>query len=179
MSVEIERRFLIADDAALEDALAEACGERIVQAYVPTADESVVVRVRVATTSSGREARLTLKGPSAGASRLEFEYPVPVEDAERMLAALCLRPPLEKTRHRVPVGGRTWEVDVFAGANAGLVIAEVELEREDARLERPPWVGAEVTGDPRLQNASLQRRPLADWPARERRALLGTLEATR
>jgi len=102
---------------------------------------------------------ITIKGASTGASRSEWEYEIPAADADAMLA-ICEPPVLEKTRHRVEVGGRTWEVDVFAGANTGLVMAEIELEAEDAEIEMPPWAGTEVTDDPRYYNANLLRSPM-------------------
>jgi len=153
MGVEIERKFLVRDRAVLGDV--EGIPYR--QGYLSTkADRTVRVR------RAGSHAFITVKGRSAGATRAEFEYEIPVADAEAMLA-LCIPPLIEKVRHRVAHGGRTWEVDIFGGANEGLVVAEVELPSADAAVEMPPWVGAEVTGDPRYFNANLVTHPFRDW----------------
>ena len=154
MGQEIERKFLVAGEAWR--ALGEGTPFR--QGYL-TADAARSVRVRIA----GAQGFLTVKGPSVGAARLEFEYEIPVADAEAMLDALCARPLIEKTRYRIPSGGLIWEVDEFAGDNAGLVVAEVELEHEDQEVVLPDWVGAEVTGDPRYFNASLVAQPYKEW----------------
>jgi CYTH domain-containing protein len=153
MAEEIERKFLVRGDG-WRDAPATAYR----QGYLSTTAERTV-RVRVA----GETAKLTVKGASRGATRAEFEYEIPVEDAEAMLEGLCERPLIEKRRHRVPYGGLTWEVDEFFGENRGLVVAEVELEREDQEFEKPPWVGSEVTADPRYFNANLVRHPFRRW----------------
>jgi CYTH domain-containing protein len=155
MPQEIERKFLVTSDAWQRPG---APGERYRQGYL-SVDPGRTVRVRVA----GDNAFLTVKGPSAGAARAEYEYPIPVAHAEEMLDRLCLRPLIEKTRHRVEHGGLTWEIDVFAGDNAGLVVAEVELDDEHQAIDLPPWAGREVTGDGRYANASLVTRPYATW----------------
>lgn len=106
---------------------------------------------------------LTLKAGVSSGTRQEFEWPIPAEDGEALLERLAPRPPIEKTRHYVRDRGRVWEVDVFEGRNAGLVIVETELERIDEPVELPPWVGPEVTDDPRLTNNALYRHSFADW----------------
>lgn len=146
---EIERKFIVQDGswrAAARDAT------RIRQAYLRTDDEATV-RVRV---REGRPATLTVKSQAAGLTRLEFEYEIPVADAEAMLA-LKQGTVVEKVRHLVPFGGLTWEVDVFEGAHAGLVIAEVELSSATQAVALPSWVGLEVTGDPAYYNNALAR----------------------
>lgn len=157
MGREIERKFLVTGDAwrAAADA-----GTVMQQGYLSTEPDRTV-RVRRA----GEQAWLTIKGRAAGATRAEFEYAIPVADAAELLD-LCEPVVIAKTRYRVAHAGRTWEVDVFAGENAPLVLAEVELESEDAVVERPGWVGAEVTDDHRYHNASLSREPYARWPER-------------
>jgi adenylate cyclase len=154
MGCEIERKFLVANDRWRQ---AADGGTSIRQGYLSTAPERVV-RVRLA----GDLAWLTIKGAGDGAVRPEFEYPVPPTDGAALLA-LCEPGLVVKTRYRVRHAGRTWEVDVFGGANAPLAVAEVELERADAAVELPDWVGAEVTGDPRYHNANLARNPYNRW----------------
>jgi CYTH domain-containing protein len=151
MGTEIERKFLVKSDAWKA---AAAPGVRYRQGYL-CSDKERTVRVRV----SGDQAWLTIKGLTRGSSRPEFEYPVPLQDGQQMLD-LCERPLLEKTRHRVDHGGLTWEVDVFEGDNAGLVLAEVELERADQPIDLPPWAGLEVTDDPRYYNVNLAKHPM-------------------
>ena len=112
--------------------------------------------------TSGRD-YLTVKGVSVGARRSEYEYEIPRADAEAMLDELCERPLIEKTRRKIPFAGLVWEVDEFAGENAGLVVAEVELEDETQEVALPEWVGEEVTGDPRYFNANLIARPFKTW----------------
>jgi len=155
MPVEIERKFLVTGDAWRQ---AVARSERFRQGYLATTASSSI-RVRVA----GARAWIGVKGRSVGMSRPEYEYEIPVAHANEMLAALCDEGRLEKVRHWIPVGGREWEVDEFLGDNAGLVVAELEIEREDAEFERPAWLGREVTDDVRYYNASLARRPYGSW----------------
>ncbi|TXH88722.1 MAG: CYTH domain-containing protein [Rhodoferax sp.] len=153
MAVEIERKFLVQGDAWRQG----VTGVRYVQGYL-NRDKARTVRVRIA----GTQGFLTIKGESVGATRAEFEYPIPVEDAQALLA-LCEGPCIDKTRYRIPVDGMAWEVDVFAGDNAGLVVAEIELPSEDAPFSRPSWLGAEVTHDARYFNSNLSRQPYAGW----------------
>jgi CYTH domain-containing protein len=149
MAKEIERKFLVRSDAWRAGADA---GTLYRQGYLHS-DESVSVRVRLA----GDKAFLTIKGGGAGISRSEFEYPVPPEDASEILDALCHAGSVEKTRHLFPAGRHTWEIDVFAGRHAGLVLAEIELSSEDEPFDRPDWLGEEVTGDPRYLNSNLAK----------------------
>jgi len=150
---EIERKFRVVGEGWRTD-----CGVRIRQGYLSTVPERSV-RVRVA----GGRATLTVKGPSEGIARAEYEYQIPVAEAEQMLDRLCVRPLIEKIRHRVDHGGRCWEVDEFVGENEGLVIAEIELDDESQAIDRPAWLGEEVSHDPRFFNASLVRSPYATW----------------
>jgi CYTH domain-containing protein len=106
---------------------------------------------------------LTVKGITVGATRAEFEYEIPVADARVLLDELCERPLIEKTRHLVVIGARTWEIDEFSGANAGLVVAEIELDEPDEPIDFPAWVGPEVTDDPRYFNSNLIAHPFAEW----------------
>lgn len=154
MSREIERKYLVVDDAWRSLGTAT----RIRQGYLSTVKERTV-RIRVVDDA----AYLTIKGINRGATRTEFEYPIPVADADQMLDELCERPLIEKTRHVVGRGDVTWEIDEFGGANAGLIIAEVELEHESQPLDLPDWVGEEVTTDPRYFNANLIDHPYTRW----------------
>jgi adenylate cyclase len=129
-----------------------------VQGYLAHS-ETVTVRVRVA----GELATLTLKGASSGISRSEFEYSVPVADALQMLDELAVGPVIDKVRHLIPVGGHTWELDVFAGDNTGLVMAEVELAAADEPFDVPTWAGVEVSNDERFYNVNLAARPFQQW----------------
>ncbi|WP_429885868.1 CYTH domain-containing protein [Geoalkalibacter halelectricus] len=155
MGVEIERKFLLRND---EWRAAVVSHSRLRQGFLST-DPHRTLRVRLAADIG----TLTVKGLTRGAARLEYEYPIPAADAEAMLDNLCLRPLIEKTRYLVPYGGLTWEIDVFCGDNEGLVVAEVELQDEAQTIALPPWVGAEVTGDPRYYNANLIHRPFSTW----------------
>jgi adenylate cyclase len=152
MATEIERKFLVHPDWPRP-----ASGTRLVQGYLTQAGP-VSVRIR----SSSERAWLTVKGPTIGLSRAEFEYEIPPLDAREMLA-LAKASPIEKTRYLVPHQGHVFEVDVFEGANAGLVVAEVELDSEDQAFDRPSWLGEEVSSDPRYRNSALAERPYSTW----------------
>ena len=155
MPEEIERKFLVTGEGW------RSLGTPTLyrQGYLPTTAASCTVRVRVV----GDQGYLTIKGPSQGISRSEFEYPIPLAEAEAMLDTLCQKPLIEKTRTRVPLGEVVWEVDEFLGENAGLVVAEVELREEGESPVLPAWVGEEVSGDPRYYNARLVEKPFREW----------------
>lgn len=158
MPVEIERKFLVTGEGWRGAALGPAMPIR--QGYVVDgAGAGMTVRVRL----SGERAWITLKSPGL-LSRAEFEYPIPLADAEAMLAAHCVSPPLSKQRTRVRHDGLVWEVDEFEGRLAGLVIAEVELSDARQAVTLPSWVGAEVTQDARFQNAALARAEFVPVP---------------
>jgi adenylate cyclase len=161
VAIEIERKFLLAGDAWRS---AVQRSQRLAQGYL--GGERVSVRVRI----GGVQAWLTIKARVRGSSRLEFEYPIPVEDAEQLLAELSLPGRIEKIRHHVVVGGMLWEVDEFLGDNAGLVVAEIELPAVDHSFERPSWLGAEVTEHTRYYNSALAEHPYSRWTAAERAA---------
>ena len=152
MAHEIERKFLVTDRRIVEG----HNGERIVQGYLATGKTSVRVRI------ADQRAWLTIKGPSLHNVRSEFEYTIPLDDAKALMAH-CVASPVEKVRYRVQSGEHEWEVDVFEGANAPLVVAEVELDAADESVHLPPWVGREVTEDPRYLNARLAERPFSRW----------------
>ena len=153
MGTEIERKFLVK-----EGPWREAAAETYRQGYLSTVKERTV-RVR----TINDKGYLTVKGVSVGASRLEFEYEIPVADAEQLLDNLCEKPLIEKQRYKLDHGGLTWEIDVFFGDNEGLIVAEVELQSEDQVFESPDWVVDEVTSDPRYYNANLISNPYSNW----------------
>jgi len=109
------------------------------------------------------KAFFTIKGKSDGPKRLEFEYMIPIEDANEMLNNLCKKPIIDKTRYKIQYKGLEWEVDEFHGNNKGLIIAEVELQNENQEIETPDWIGMEVTGDPNYYNSNLIRSPYSSW----------------
>jgi adenylate cyclase len=154
MGLEIERKFLVSGDAW------KTLGEdvKMRQGYLST-DSERVVRVRI----EGATATLTIKGRSVGATRGEWEYAIPIADAEELLSNLCLRPLVEKIRYRIRQHGMLWEVDEFLGDNAGLVVAEIELSAEDQAFVKPAWVREEVTHDARYYNANLLHHPFSAW----------------
>ncbi len=154
MSIEIERKFLVRDERW--KTLAQ--GVPLRQGYLSSAPDRIV-RVRI----EGDTAVLTIKGRSVGAARGEWEYPIPLQDAQDFLDCLCERPIIEKRRYRIPYQDMIWEVDEFSGDNAGLVVAEIELESENQAFAKPDWIGAEVTHDARYFNANLLRHPYSTW----------------
>ena len=158
MATEIERKFLVNGDGWRT--LGQ--GKPYCQGYIPTQGKQTV-RVRIA----GDQGYLTLKGPAVGLTRPEFEYPIPIDDARAMLDTLCEGPLIEKVRYRIPWGELVWEVDEFSGDNAGLILAEIELQTEDQAFELPTWIGQEVTGDRRYYNARLVQFPFKDWSSED------------
>ncbi|HMP76191.1 MAG TPA: CYTH domain-containing protein [Kiritimatiellia bacterium] len=156
MKQEIERKFLVRDDAWRA---ASVSATRMRQGYL-CLDPARTVRVRLA----GERAWLTIKGEGDGPARAEYEYPIPPDDAAALLDRLCHPGQIDKTRHRIPYGGLVFEVDIFHGENEGLELAEVELPATDTVVEHPTWLGEEVTGDPRYFNAYLAKRPFTTWP---------------
>ncbi|WP_343699002.1 CYTH domain-containing protein [Caulobacter sp.] len=149
MHLEIERKFLVASERWRE---AADSGVLIRQGYLARGRASVRVRLL------GDRAFLAIKGPRRGLTRHEFEYEIPWGEAELMLADYAAAPMVEKTRFEVAHGRHVWEVDVYGGALTGLVLAEIELDREDEAFERPAWLGAEVSGDARFSWEGLARR---------------------
>lgn len=151
MGIEIERKFLVTGD---EWRMSSTGSAALRQGYLSTSAKATV-RIRVLDDS---RAVLTLKGPTDGISRAEFEYAVPLDEG-RALLEMSRPNVVEKRRYLVPHGGLTWEVDVFEGAHEGLIMAEVELASADQSFELPPWAGMEVSHDDRYANASLSRNP--------------------
>lgn len=154
MGIEIERKFLVVSDEWKR--LAEPVFMR--QGYICSLPGRVV-RVRIEADS----AMLTMKGKSSGISRGEWEYAIPLMDAEELLRDLCEQPLIEKKRYRIAMDGLVWEVDEFLGDNAGLIVAEVELLSEEQNVILPNWVGEEVSHDHRYANANLFKHPYTRW----------------
>ena len=154
MAKEIERKFLVEGDAWRS----LAKGTKYRQGYLNSVKERTV-RIRTV----GDKAFLTVKGITVGATRVEYEYEIPMSDCNAMLDGLAERPIIEKTRYKIAFGGLTWEVDEFFGENAGLIVAEVELASEDQAFEKPAWIGQEVTPDPRYFNSNLIANPYSTW----------------
>jgi len=154
MSREIERKFLLSNDDWPERTIGVPC----VQGYI-SASPVCVLRVRI----MGGQGTLTLKGPTHGIERAEYEYPVPVNDARELLDSFCIKPLIEKTRYTVFHKTHTWEIDIFHAANEGLVLAEIELDAADETFELPFWIGKEVSGCPEYRNSSLVRSPYTTW----------------
>lgn len=154
MGLEIERKFLVQGDAW------KTLGEPVFfrQGYLSSQKERTV-RVRI----EGDRAVITIKGKSVGAVRGEWEYPIPVQDAAELLDGLCEQPLIEKYRRKITNGAHVWEVDEFLGANAGLVVAEIELRAEDEAFDQPEWIVDEVTDDARYYNSNLVRHPFSNW----------------
>lgn len=154
MATEIERKFLVDINKLplLED------GYDIKQGYIQT-KEKTVVRVRV----KAEEAFLTIKGENVGATRLEYEYSIPLEDANEMLEKLCTKPIIDKTRYEIKHMNHIWEIDIFHVHNDGLIVAEVELKDENETVELPEWILKEVTNDTRYYNSNLLGNPFSKW----------------
>jgi adenylate cyclase len=151
MGIEIERKFLVHGEAWRAEVLTSSS---LRQGYL-SHGEVTTVRVR----TDDRSAWLTIKTQTRGITRGEFEYSIPVDDAEKLLDA-CGGRVIEKVRYIVPCGRLRWEIDVFGGKNAGLVLAEIELSSEQEEFDRPDWIGSEVSGDPRYYNSNLAMHPL-------------------
>ena len=169
MPIEIERKFLVSGDgwrAAAHEVVPMAQGYLNDLALVDGGAMNASVRVRI----EGGEARLNLKSRELGASRQEFDYPIPLADA-RALLALCVGGLVDKHRHYVAFDGHLWEVDEFLGDNAGLVVAEIELSGVDEAFARPAWLGPEATHAQRYYNLALASRPYSQWREDEREAL--------
>ena len=155
MAVEIEHKFLVRDERWRREVERSV---RMRQGYL-TSDARYSVRVRVA----GDQGYLNVKSGTLGIQRSEYEYLIPLAEAEEILDTLCEQPLLEKTRHFVRFGGHLWEIDEFEGDNAGLIVAEVELSRIDEPFDQPDWLGADVSHDIRYYNSQLARHPYRTW----------------
>ncbi len=155
MGIEIERKFLV-DGDDWKTVAGKGLGCK--QGYLSAEQAGNTLRVRI----MGEQAYLTIKGTTSGITRSEFEYEIPMPDAAEMLE-LCGDGVVEKVRYLIEYGGMVWELDVFSGANEGLVMAEVELESEDQEFDLPDWAGKEVSEDPHYYNACLACHPFTMW----------------
>ena len=155
MALEIERKFLVANDDWRQAVERRVC---IRQGYL---NQAKACSVRVRTVEN--RGWLNIKSVTIGAQRHEYEYEIPYADAEEMLNTLCQGPLIEKVRHFVPYLGYLWEIDVFEGDNAGLIVAEIELHSPDESFPTPPWLGQEVTEDARYYNTCLAQNPYKAW----------------
>ena len=168
MALEIERKFLVLDDAWRAQAsrvIVMAQGYINDQAAMDSGAQRASVRVRL----EGDDARLNLKSRELGHTRQEFDYLIPLGDA-RALLALCVGGRIDKHRHLVEHAGHVWEIDEFFGDNAGLVVAEIELDSGDEWFERPAWLGMEATDSSRYYNLALASRPYSQWSEAEKAA---------
>jgi len=156
MKMEIERKFLVSGDGWRT---AAGAGRSCEQGYISAAGSGATVRVR----RIGEKGFLTLKGASEGIARPEFEYEIPVDEADYMLEKFCEGRTVSKTRYVIQSAGMVWEIDEFSGENRGLVLAEIELEAENQAFEKPAWLGEEVSGDPRYYNAALAVNSYSKW----------------
>jgi adenylate cyclase len=155
MATEIERKFLIINDSWRKEADE---GIYMVQGYMGSNEKSSI-RIRI----NGDKANLNIKSKTIGIQRSEFDYPIPVDEAKDILETLCDKPFVEKTRYHVLHDGKKWEIDVFAGDNNGLIVAELELESTDEEFSMPDWAGEDVSDDPRYYNVCLVTHPYKDW----------------
>jgi|SaaInlStandDraft_4_1057021.scaffolds.fasta_scaffold66379_3 adenylate cyclase len=164
MAKEIERKFLVNVEKFVNETVVKSI--EILQGYIPR-DNNVVVRIRLNKWDGNEKALLTIKGPNQGISRDEFEYEIPFKDGLEMIDKFCVTGNEEivisKIRHYVEYEGNTWEVDFFRGDNKGLVIAEIELDSENATFKKPIWVMSEVTGQPKYYNNNLMNNPYNTW----------------
>lgn len=155
MAQEIEHKFLVRDDSWRKDVYRSV---PLRQGYL-VSDPICSVRIRIAADKS----YLNIKSGTLGVSRSEYEYEIPLADGREILEQLCSKPLLEKTRHFVRYGDHVWEIDVFEGDNAGLIVAEVELAAVGESFARPPWLGEEVSHESRYYNSQLAKHPYKEW----------------
>lgn len=154
MAKEIERKFLVIGNKWRE----LAKGTHYRQGYLNSIKERTV-RIR----TIDNKAYLTVKGPTVGVTRMEFEYEIPYKDCVEMLDNLAEKPIIEKTRYKIKADDLVWEIDEFFGVNEGLIVAEVELQSEEQKFEKPEWIGEEISGDPRYFNSNLVNNPYTTW----------------
>lgn len=155
MGTEIERKFTLKNALWRQNV---SKSQRYVQGYL-AGNERTSVRVRIA----GDTANINIKSATLGIYRQEYEYDIPLDDAEKMLEDLCEKPLIDKVRHIVIHAGKTWEIDEFSGDNHGLIVAEIELDAEDEAFDLPDWADEDVSHDKRYYNVCLVKHPFKDW----------------
>ncbi|MEQ1483998.1 CYTH domain-containing protein [Methyloglobulus sp.] len=155
MAIEIEHKFLLANDDWRK---ATQKSIKYKQGYLSSQPTSSI-RIRI----SDKQAWLNIKSATIGTQRLEFEYEIPLTDAQEIIATLCGKPLIEKTRHLVPIADNIWEIDEFEGDNHGLIVAEIELSKAGQNFTKPHWLGVEVTHDLRYYNNNLSVNPYKNW----------------
>ena len=155
MGIEIERKFLVVNDSWREQADE---GTAYKQGYLIGSNQ-VSVRIRI----EGKLAFINIKSATLGVCRQEYQYPIPLDEANMILNDLCEKPLIEKTRFKLPQDGFVWEIDVFSGENDGLIVAEIELNSENDSYPKPDWLGMEVSDDPRYYNVNLVSHPFNTW----------------
>jgi len=154
MGLEIERKFLVCGDDWRQGSTGVLCRQGYLLSHL-----ACTIRVRML----GDQGFLTIKGQTTGIARPEYEYVIPLADAQTMLDGLCARPLVEKIRYTITHAGTTWEIDEFLGENRGLIVAEVELESAEQAIALPTWVGQEVSFDSRYLNVNLAMHPFSSW----------------
>ena len=155
MGTEIERKFLLQSDDWRKEVQSST---RLIQGYLVRGDNTAI-RVRL----KGESAEINIKHTRDGINRLEYEYAIPLDDAREILEQIALKPLIDKTRHHVVHGKHLWEIDEFYGDNAGLLVAEIELNNADESFDRPAWLGEEVSLDQRYYNSNLSKQPYTQW----------------
>jgi adenylate cyclase len=155
MPTEIERKFLLTNDNWRKDADE---GTHIIQAYMGSNEKSSV-RIRI----HADQANINIKSKTLGIERSEYEYAIPLDEANEMLEQLCDKPYIDKTRYHVMHEGHEWEIDVFVGENKGLIVAEIELTSMEEEFSLPEWAGKEVSDEPRYYNICLISNPYKNW----------------
>ena len=155
MGTEIERKFLLQSDEWRNEVQSST---RLIQGYLVRGD-NMAIRVRI----KGESAEINIKHTGDGISRLEYEYEIPLDDARESLDQVALKPLIDKTRHHVVHGKHLWEIDEFYGDNAGLLVAEIELDSADEAFDRPAWLGEEVSLEQRYYNSNLSKKPYTQW----------------
>ncbi len=160
MAVEIERKFLLKDDSWRAEVVRSVVFR---QGYLTSLNAGSPGKASVRVRIEGDQANINIKSVTLGAARMEYEYPVPLEEASEMLDTLCAGPLIEKTRHYIERDGLVWEIDEFSGDNQGLIVAEVELDHSSQVISLPKWIGTEVTEDKKYYNACLVNNPFNVW----------------
>ena len=155
MAIEVEHKFLLANDDWRKQ-VSHSADYR--QGYL-SSDPTSSIRVRI----SDKHAWLNIKSATIGTQRNEYEYEIPLDDANEIIDLLCRKPLIEKTRHFITLGKHLWEIDDFKGENKGLIVAEIELSSAGETFEKPSWLGAEVTHDLRYYNNKLSLHPYTTW----------------